>query len=1571
MSLATAEADGSASATLDGQIFGAGSVSVRSLGANHATADATALGVSGATSADGAIALADSSPTLVARVGDGTTPAGVHASGAVAVSSESDSDATATGHTLAVGGLFSLGSDVSVATVSPAVTATVGKGSLIVTSGGSIYVHAVHDSGATGATATATAPGGGFIAANGAVPKAVASAIVAAGVGEGATLYAGGDIAIRADATNIANATATALTVGLLAAVGTSVAIADASGQTSATLDGVVSNANNLAVAADGRNFATTNADATGGALFGGNGAISLATVDPVNTARIGDDAVASKVRVLNDVSLRAGSLASATGHGIAKTGAALLGIGVVVSTAKSTPRTAASVGAFSDIEAMRGSIIIGADHNVDGAIGALATAESPGLSGAVAANGAVPTATSHADTSIFVAHRSKLAAGRDVVIDAESIGKASANAIALSGAFGAAFGVSIPTATSDGRTTTVMDGTIIKARDVSILAGSTDAAIADGQSASVGIGLAASGVVATASVAPTTVAQIGDKTASGSVAADGHVTLASVEVATSKARAYSGSAGLLGFGLASAKATTSPVVGAVLDKGSSIGTAGAVTIAASLDSPAVGDTAEASAQSPGAGVVSGNGAIADAEAKPTVFALADLLSNLTAGLGIDVDAASAVVTAASTDATSYGLAALGVATAYAESSGSTTADVLGKAVEGATIVVAADGAHVASATAQATTGGFSLSGAGSIAKAIVAPTTATTLGASDRSTKVTSVGNIGVDAHETDCADASGGSFSIGLIAAGLVDAGAHVTPTVVTAIGAGTILTSGTGDVAITATFNGGPVGTIATAHGTSISAGLSAISTAAVAEVAPIVGVKAAPGVQIGTRGAVTIAADSKEAATATTDELAGSLLLAVGGASDVATLGGSTEADADGFALLFASGGVEVSAHDVGRAKSHANAFGGGLLVGASGSAAISTTDRTVGARLGGVVISGMGVGIDAVADDKATAVADGVTVGGAGAVGTSAATATTKDHATVDDDSVITASGFLFINAIGMNDGDATANTSAGGAVGIDGSRATVVGSIDDLAHIGAGSHVNALGIGVVADSVNLGFGLPNGQAGGLVGAGSQATHVGLDSTTIADVGDATAADPTDLTGTFFVTITAHGRDDGAATTLGGNGGLLGAGGGATSTFIVHAPTTTAAIGEDAHVVTSGSLTMLASDIVTPVADADQHGAGGLSTQEAIARAAVIDEALLVEIRENATVQADTVFARAQQEDVTVVASAKTDVPIAAAGFGHAYSYVDAYTSSIVHVAAGVAIVAADTVTLDASGPNHTFTSSKAEADVVGIPIPVAVAVASSEKHSDDCVIVGPTATIAAATLDITFGANPPIGPDDGYSKTTHTNVDGIKSDGVTGPGIPDERGLPPPRRRDGLPFALGPQPHRRHTRPDRRRDRADRDRRRRPEDHGRQHRRAVHRRDDPERDLGRTPPAPRPRRRRHRPFGDPLQPAWRCAARQRRPVRDYDQRNRHVRRHADGDRRRRGRGPVRLVVHDGCRRHADELDDLQPVDRRRPDRRADRRAGRRRGRHDVRREPGECRPSRPRGDRADDPRPVA
>ncbi len=147
VSLATAEADGSSTARLDGDVLQAGDVRVVSLGSNHADAEATAVGASGVMSAEGASASADASPVLLARIGGGPGGSIVHAGGDVQVSSASASHASAVGHSVAIGGLFSLGLVASDAKVDPKVSATVGGGSTITTPGGSIDVSASHDSG--------------------------------------------------------------------------------------------------------------------------------------------------------------------------------------------------------------------------------------------------------------------------------------------------------------------------------------------------------------------------------------------------------------------------------------------------------------------------------------------------------------------------------------------------------------------------------------------------------------------------------------------------------------------------------------------------------------------------------------------------------------------------------------------------------------------------------------------------------------------------------------------------------------------------------------------------------------------------------------------------------------------------------------------------------------------------------------------------------------------------------------------------------------------------------------------------------------------------------------------------------------------------------------------------------------------------------------------------------------------------------------------------------------------------------------------------------------------------------
>jgi hypothetical protein len=345
---------GQVTAQLNGNVSRGQSVTVAALATGSSTAeiDAGAAGLLGGVLNLGSAIL---STGVMGLIGNSAV---INVTGAVADIATSDGTATASGLAFSLG-LAAFGIVVTMATLIPSVKATIGTNASI-TAGGGITVMAIHDatpgaSGAppqpvagTGAFATSEAPLNlGVVSADGAVPTATAQATVGIEVGSGTTLSSGGDIRIEADATNTAEANATAGAFGALVSHGTSNSNATAGGGTTAQLDGSVSKANNFFLDSNAINSAQTTAEATAGGLFGGIGAEATSVIPTTATTQADAGAGSGFTGIAQTALIQAtaqnNSGASASGLTIH-----VVAVGSLLATATDEARTAAySLGNF------------------------------------------------------------------------------------------------------------------------------------------------------------------------------------------------------------------------------------------------------------------------------------------------------------------------------------------------------------------------------------------------------------------------------------------------------------------------------------------------------------------------------------------------------------------------------------------------------------------------------------------------------------------------------------------------------------------------------------------------------------------------------------------------------------------------------------------------------------------------------------------------------------------------------------------------------------------------------------------------------------------------------------------------------------------------------------------------------------------------------------------------------------------------------------------------------------------------------------------------------------------------
>ncbi|MDB5352184.1 MAG: hypothetical protein JWN86_3431 [Planctomycetota bacterium] len=1378
-----ATATGQADACLDGTVAHAGSVHVATVGSGEATTKGTALGIAFVGSAQVASVTANASPTLTARIGNGAKAAVINADNDIAVSSTDDSSAKADGLAVAIAALgVSFGLVESTATVTPHVSATVGAASTLTSVLGAVTVAAGHNtSGLGGAHATGDAPSGGLAAVSGTKVKADSSAVVTAVVGKHAVLDTRGNIAVTATSTNNAQADAKALDFGVLLAVGGTFATATANGSTVADLEGDVTKGMNLTVSADGTNEVITESQATSGSLFGAVAvATSSATANPTTTARIGDGVgilQGPKVHVSNNITLGADSLADSKAHGKTTSVGGLVGIGVVSAKATTAPHTSATVGAFADVETSGGSIDVHARHNADKRVAATADAESPGV-GLVAANGAVPTATSTAVTLALVEHRVKLTALKDVTIATEASGIVEAQAKALSIGL-VAFGTTIVKATSNGETHTTMDGTI-DADNAPVSARSTDSAVTGGTSTSAGI-VAADGVISTATVATKTIAEVGESAASGSVKARGLATLSATAEETSKADAKAANlGGLLSIGISAATATTASEVGAVLWHGSSILGDGGIKVTSSLTLPIDVASAQAHSDSPSAGFVAATGATSDALSTPTVYARADKDTKLNSKADIEVSTHAKSLASADASSLAVGALSAGASIVHATSSADSRASVLGKIDTGRSLLVSSNGDDRATASGEAAALSLGLSAGGTFVHALVQPISKATLGNEGDVDSIYLLGKtVTVEAKQAASAHSQAGSFALGLA---VTDS--TVAPVVEAVVARSATVLAGGGDLKITADFDGS-VTTDAVAHATGggVIAGIQ--STTAKVDFGPIVSAHAEEDAILDSTGDVTISATSHSNASTTARGSSFAAFVGAGGTSAQTAIEGSTDAFTHDVKHINARLNVNVLADDSAHADSHATALAGGV-VGVAGSGAVSKVERSSRATLdtrGGLVKASGAVTVSAAGNDAAISLADGDSAG-AFSVGLSSATSISKPTvtATIDDDTPgggdtkVVSTKATTVTATGTSDVESRANTSANGGGGVEGTGAIRFSDLIVLAHVGAGASITAGAIDIGATSTNTAYGYANGEAGGAFGVGSQLSQTDLSGKTIAKVENTSAAHPNHLEATTGIAIHALGDIEGNTHTDGGAGGLLGAGG-AEDHFLVHSPLVYAGIGDNTNVQTDGDLELKAQDSILFHTKVSQGSGGGIAVDEAVADAQVSGpqsiliageapykgELLLTELGHNVKGNVGNLKMHSFQTDVAVYSSASAEAYGAgASATAKANTFVT--TNSIVHVASGTDINAANNVDLLANGPNNIYTSTDASATAGVLPASFAFAKADNKKETQCCVIVESGVHFGAVNVDAKAGADPAIGPNDLFHQDAGATV---------------------------------------------------------------------------------------------------------------------------------------------------------------------------------------------------------------
>jgi len=958
--LADATSQGTTSAHFDGDVTDGRDLSVRTT--TNELADARSIGVSGGIVA-GASTDSDSivNPTVRAFVGNG---ANILLDRHLNVSGQASADSTALAAGVSIGGV-AIGVSNADAVLEPDLETSIGNAT--VTTGGGIFVTSAHNYQLDGnlinrgASANATTPAGGLIAGSGADANAFARANVDTFVNGGATLSAGGDIAIVSWNNNDAEADGTGVAGGLVG-IGSTLAGATSGGTTTAQMNGAVSDGNSLAVRTFTSQTAEADSRAVAGGIIAGSGSAAEATVNPTIRAFVGNG---GSVDVDNDVAITSEirTDADADARGV---NAGVVAVGISQSDATINADIETSAGQNTVIRAGRDIVILSA-HNytlgggvIANSANAYASAPAGGL---IAAVGADADAVTTGNTDTFARAGALLDAGRDVTV------KSLANNVATSHSIGIAAGiVGIGASRADSRVTGttrahIDDGATVEAGqggnagNLDVIADGRNVANAEGDATSGGlIGVATTSADTTVTV--NTDAFIGD--ANVTTTGDTRVNALSQGDATSHADGVAG--GLGAAGLVDATATLTGDVQAHVNNGATI-TAGNNSVAGDLEVRAQSvHTSFADADGTAVGLIGATANVAEATTHVGVNAF---LGDITAVVGdnVVVQATADNDSTSRADGLAAGLGAVGASRADATVRGGIEAHINSGAnvsagtparlsditivAEAFNYLTASNATNTADAAADATAAGL---------VGIVPGTSAnSTMDVDFRAfigdATLTATDDILIDADSRNNALADADAFAAGLFAAGFVDARATMgTMETIAEVRAGASLNAG-GGVTIRAlskndanvSANAGQGGLLAVG-GSSARASLTNRTRAEIGDNASVVA-----------DGVIDVRAESRFLVTPHSTSNTPIAAITTNESGATATVDSETVARIGANANVV-GGDVSVTATDVdGKAQAFANA--GGLGFGAF-SDAFGTVDATVLAKV--IVASGANI-----------------------------------------------------------------------------------------------------------------------------------------------------------------------------------------------------------------------------------------------------------------------------------------------------------------------------------------------------------------------------------------------------------------------------------------------------------------------------------------------------------------------------------------------------------------------------------------------------------------------------------
>ena len=348
----------------NGQLTAA-SLSVTANGTTTASASDSFVGVAGLGINVVSLSASDT-PAVQASLGANsnvTTQQGI----TVGATSNDNVSASATG--VQAGGV-AVGATLATATMTPTVNAFIGSGAQVTSAHGAVTVQAT-EATTNGARASGSVTGVAAGTGEGANIKATAAAQVTSYIGSGATVLAPGNVTVTAAGTNLAEADANTLSVGIVLNVAAIFATATASGVDSAYVGAApgtsgagavvgtaAQQAGGLDVEAVGVDQSTANVNLSGGGAFSGAGGNATANTTPTLNASLSSG---SNVNVTGNVAVQATS--TTEGHANTDgTSGGIIDVNESLANVTVTPTINTSIGSNTSIVA-GGNITVASLH--------------------------------------------------------------------------------------------------------------------------------------------------------------------------------------------------------------------------------------------------------------------------------------------------------------------------------------------------------------------------------------------------------------------------------------------------------------------------------------------------------------------------------------------------------------------------------------------------------------------------------------------------------------------------------------------------------------------------------------------------------------------------------------------------------------------------------------------------------------------------------------------------------------------------------------------------------------------------------------------------------------------------------------------------------------------------------------------------------------------------------------------------------------------------------------------------------------------------------------------------------